>query len=211
MDAHAVQTDLSGSQDLIAHELVAREGIKTFGVIGLIKGQLQIHGPVVKGHITEIGSRQGKHGDLAHAEIGMHLVGGSAVAQRSGHFIEERIIERPKPRIRHIDGEGEAFLSGRYPLFDGNGGGAAADLQAKPQAFRRSLAEPGLHPYLLLVDIGRNVQCFEKGFSAHLQVGRLPDAARRAVALLALQLERMRRVVNANRQPLGSARLQVLR
>ena len=83
------------------------------------------------------------------------------------------------------------------------------EAQRQREIAGRLLEQPGRHHDAAAVDVGREVQRAERRAATRLEVGRLPDAARVPVSLLALQLEGARRVIDPQREPLLLSLLHV--
>ncbi len=203
VDPLAVETDLARPQDLVAHERVARERVEPFGVIRLVERQLQIDGLVVQRDVGQVGSGQVDYADLPHPEVSRDDVFGPLARQDGLDLVEVRIFERPEPH--RFDGHVELdFLAS---LGDGRLCGACGaifglELDRQTHRVGRRLVQRGLDGDLAGVDVRQEVHGFQRDLGPGLQIDRLPDALGRAVALLAFELERMRRVVDAQREGL---------
>jgi hypothetical protein len=209
--AEAVQADLPGAQHLVADERVGGEGVEAVGMVGLVERELDVHRLVVERDVAMVGAGEVDHRDLAHAEVRLHDVRrrpGAAHARLD--LVEERVVQGPEPGLGDGDVELDAALAPRDLPFH-RGHAASLERQAQREVLGRRFAQPGVHGHLLRVDVGRELKVAEHGAPARLQVGRLPDAAGVAVALLALELERAVHVVHAEDQALRRARTRVRR
>ena len=92
VDPVTVQTKFLREQDLILHELIAREGVETFRVVTLVKAELQIDGLVVKGDISVFLTGEVDHPDFPLPEIAIDGIS----SNRSRYLVEERIVQIPK-------------------------------------------------------------------------------------------------------------------
>src|SRR5205085_4635288 len=119
----------------------------------------------------------------------------TAAADGGRDLVQKRVIERPTVRVRqrHVDvnaGSTTRDSPAHRRLPD-----AIRERKAKGQLGRRRLEEARVDADGGQVGARRKVDGVERIAAARLEIDGLPHAARRAVALLALELEGMRRVV----------------
>ena len=101
MNTVGIQPKTFGEQNLVAHKLVRRKCVKTFGMIRLVEAHLQIYRLVVQRHVWISVSGQFGDANFALPEIGVHAVDCFYllfifVFQHDFHFVEIRIVERPQ-------------------------------------------------------------------------------------------------------------------
>src|SRR5690606_10220441 len=139
--------------------------------------------------------------DLAHPEVSVEDVGLQAVAGEGGRYVVEvRIVEGPEYGVR--DGDVKLYLLGalRDGLLNGRLTISAADIQPEVQIAWGRIQKCDADLDAVLSDVRRDVQQADGRIAACLEVGRLPDAACRSVALLPLELEILFGVVYPDHQ-----------
>ena len=207
--AQPVQADLPGAQHLVAHERVAREGVEAVGVIRLVERQLEVHGLVVERDVGMVRAGQVHDRDLAHAEVGVDDV---RPRPRPGQarldLVEERILRATTGAASGIaTSNRDAGLAPRDRGAPPPATPPVRERQAQRQVLGRRPRAGGPPPSPSPASMS-GVKCSggQRRRAARLEVRRLPDAARVAVALLAFELERAVRVVDAEGQALRRAR-----
>ena len=214
--ADRVQPEPARDQDLLAHGRVARPRVEALGVPALVERHLEVDRLAVQGDVRVAEPGQARDADRAQAEVR---------PRRGPRRPRPRGSRSPRrgrdPRATRGGGSPRAGASGaprgRRPATsacasEGDGCavqgdrarsttapcGAGSDSRTRTSTRFRSDARVELER----VDVHRRPR---------LEVDGLPEAARLAVALLALELERVRRVVHAEDEPLVPARLRGLR
>ena len=102
VDAVAVESEILGEEDLVLHELVAREGVEAFRMVALVQAELEIDRFAVEGYIRILGTRQFLNADLALAEIGADFI---LLADPGLDFVQERVVEVPEVLAIQRDSE----------------------------------------------------------------------------------------------------------
>jgi hypothetical protein len=201
-----VQTDLPGPQDLVAHEGIVGKRVVAFRMVGLVQCQLQVDRLIVQHHVRVIGPRELAHADLAHPEIRVDRILDPRALQDGLDVVQVGIVQRPQPRLLQRQDKrmppsstGKRFGDDRFrPV-------AFPKSQLKADLVRRGLVQGNVDADFLGIDIGSEMDGFQCERRPRFQIDRLPDPRGSPVALFALELERVRRVVDAEDQPLRLA------
>ena len=186
MDAVAGQPELLGNKYLVLHELVRREGVESLRVVALVERELEIDALAVERHVG-VSVRIIIDADLAETEIRGHLV----VARIHRHFVEIGIVEIPDLRILYWyadvplhfpDSESLADFRAAVLRFEGD-----RDIEGR---FRRRAQRDADKDVVFAEarrEIGLEAHGLDIAVAAPFEIDRLPDAARVAVALLAVK------------------------
>ena len=168
-------------------------------MVRLVERQLQIDGRAVEGNVTIRRAGHVHDADRPHAEVGLHAVlGHSGAADTHNDVVQERIVERPAAcaRQRHVEVRG-ACAAGDAMRHRGSAG-AIGKSESQRERLRRRLEQSHVDADPREVGLRCEVHKFQWIAAARLEVHGLPHSARFSVALLALELERVRRVVHAD-------------
>jgi hypothetical protein len=144
-------------------------------------------------------------GEVPHPEVAPYPV----VAHGGIQLVEKRIVERPEVSVRDRHLERHPVHALRDAPADGGQLGVP-EAQGQREVTGGLLEQARGDHHAPTVDVRREVQCAERYASSRFEIGRLPDAARVTVALLAFQLERARRVIHPQHEPLLVSGLHVL-
>ena len=167
-------------------------------MVGLIKRELEVDRLVVERHVREVRAGYRAHADLPHAEVGVHGVRHAFAEQHAAHLVEIGVVEVPETHVVKRDFDPRLRLT----WGKGHDGGFRAVGRLEDNLRRKRLlrgrAERHLSEHAAVVDVRREVDCLKVRLAARLEVNRLPDAARVAVALLAVETPVLAREVGGN-------------
>ena len=216
--ANRVEPQPPRDQDLLAHRLVGGPGPVAVRVPGLVEGHLEVDRLAVERHVRVAEPGRPLDTDLPEAEVRLHAVLGPARRERQGRVVQEGVLERPQARA-FPEGQGQAGLAApdgherlRLRLREGGVARAAVgDLQLHDRPLGRGGGEPHARLHPLQGRVRVELERLHVDGRAGLEVDGLPQPARLAVALLALELEGVRRVVHPQDEPLLPPGLRGLR
>ena len=189
LDVHAVagEREFLGDEDLVLHELVGGERVPPVRMVGLVERELEVDRLVVERHVGIVRAGQLAHAHLAHAEVGVDGVRHALAEEHAAHLVEIGVVEVPKADRLERNLDQRLRLSGRERRDGRFGAVRRLEDELHRERLLRGRAERHLGRHAAGVDVGREVDRVEVRLAAGLEVDGLPDAARVAVALLAVE------------------------
>ena len=148
-------------------------------MVALVEAELEVDGLAVQRHVA-VAVRRLPRADLAKAEIGRHDV----VVQRQRDVVEVGVVQIPEAGLRERDLARDDLLADR----DREREGLSVHVRAQRRRARRRRAERRLQADGREREGRDESHAVEECRAARLQVDGLPDAARVAVALLAVEV-----------------------
>jgi len=173
----------------------------------LVERHLQVDRRAVERHVGVAQARQLRDADFAESEVAHHPILAGGGAERERRLVEVGVRERPEARARserkREPGFASAGLNGPARLGERRiAHGSRRHPQLEGGARGGGLGEPHAQLDALQPDARVELERLHVERRARFEVDRLPQAPCLPVALLALQLEGVRRVVHAQDQPL---------